>query len=184
MKKESNKKKINYNQKNNQKKIRVERIEELMSDLGYKHRKDFAHDIDELPQNFSRDMKNERITEKKCKKIISVFPEYSINWLLGYSDTKYQEDAVRQYSNERAKEASSRFYILETALKEICALENIKVPTIDDIPEMLLLEAQLHDYAIALMNGYLHRNNSYLWNYLDNIPYNPKKCESEEIDNE
>ena len=33
--------------------LRVERIEEIMSDLGYKLRKDFAHDIGMEPQNLS-----------------------------------------------------------------------------------------------------------------------------------
>ena len=81
--------------------LRVERIEEIMSDLGYKLRKDFAHDIGMEPQNLSRCMTSGKVTEKTCEKIIKAFPEYRIQWLLGYSDLKTWNDWAEDIQHKK-----------------------------------------------------------------------------------
>lgn len=165
MEKESSKKTNDNNQK---KSLRVQRIEEIMLDLNYNHRKDFAHDLDMLPQNFSRDMKANKISEKACQRIIRIFPQYNLEWLLGYSDTKYKEDAEKEYATDQSIRLNAFITVLDTALREVCARDNIPVPTCD-FPELLFLECQLRDYAVGLMDGYIHRKNSHVWNLLDNI---------------
>lgn len=81
--------------------LRVERIEELMKELGYEqgrkkeginNQKDFAIDIGMEPQNFSRSMRSLKITEKFCQKIVDRFPQYRLDWLMGYSDLKTWDD--------------------------------------------------------------------------------------------
>ena len=57
--------------------LTVKRIEEIMSEHGYekyKDGKDFAYEIDVLPQNFSRFMTSGKVSPYYCKKIIKAFP--------------------------------------------------------------------------------------------------------------
>lgn len=88
---------------------RVDRIEEIMRDLGYergskrkdvKSQKDFARDIGMEPQNFSRDMASGKISENFCKKIVEAFPEYRLDWIMGYGDCKTWDDYCDRRSNE------------------------------------------------------------------------------------
>lgn len=155
--------------------LRVERIEEIMSDLGYKLRKDFAHDIGMEPQNLSRCMTSGKVTEKTCEKIIKAFPEYRIQWLLGYSDIKTVEELESQCASRSLAISNASITLLEESLQEVCFRENIDVPTLDNIPELLLLQAQLRDYADSLMWNYVkHRERSHVWNFLDHIPTSKK----------
>ena len=155
--------------------LRVDRIEEIMSDLGYKLRKDFAHDIGMEPQNLSRCMTSGKVTEKTCKKIINKFPEYRIEWLLGYSDIKTVDDFRSQYVSRRQSVSDACITLLEDSLLEVCLRENIDTPNLNNIPELMLLQAQLRDYADSLMWNYVkHREHSHVWNFLDQIPTSKK----------
>lgn len=98
--------------------LRVERIEEIMSDLGYKLRKDFAHDIGMEPQNLSRCMTSGKVTEKTCEKIIKAFPEYRIQWLLGYSDLKTWNDWAEDIQHKKDLTADSMWGVFENSLNK------------------------------------------------------------------
>ena len=98
--------------------LRVERIEEIMSDLGYKHRKDFAHDIGMEPQNFSRCMTSGKVSEKTCEKIINVFSDYRIQWLLGYSDLKTWNDWAEDIQRKKDLTADSMWGVIENSLNK------------------------------------------------------------------
>lgn len=84
--------------------VRVSRIKELLKDKGLKQ-KDLAEMIEvrskdgEIltmePQNLSRCLTSGKVSEKLCKKIIEAFPDYNLEWLLGYSDLKTQEEKDR-----------------------------------------------------------------------------------------
>ena len=83
--------------------LRVDRIEELMRAEGYEPRRktkkgeekiegvrnqaDFADAIGMEPQNFSRCMTSGKVSEKTCKKIVAAFPEWRIEYLMGYDDS-------------------------------------------------------------------------------------------------
>ncbi len=57
--------------------------------------------------------------------------------------------------------------MLDASLREVCARENIPVPTLSDIPEILLLEAQLRDFSDPLMWNYVKwKNGSLVWSFL------------------
>ncbi len=45
------------------------------------------------PQNLSRMMKTGKITEKTCQRIVAAFPEYRLNWLMGFDDYMTESDA-------------------------------------------------------------------------------------------
>lgn len=49
-------------------------------------KKEFANIIGIQPQNLSRCLLSNKISEKMCRKIIEHFPKYKIEWLLGYDD--------------------------------------------------------------------------------------------------
>ena len=98
--------------------LRVKRIEEIMSDLGYKLRKDFAHDIGMEPQNLSRCMTSGKVTEKTCEKIIKAFPEYRIQWLLGYSDLKTWNDWAEDIQHKKDLTADSMWGVFENSLNK------------------------------------------------------------------
>ncbi len=160
--------------------LRVERIEMLMEREGYelnKHSKKgnknsntFADDIDVLPQNLSRSMNRGKITERLCKKIIDRFPEYRIQWLLGYDDIMLKREYDKIYHDRKHHTDHALYLVLDNAVREVCARENIEVPTLDNITELLFLQAQLNDFATSLMWNYVkHREHSSVWSYLDQI---------------
>ena len=71
--------------------VRVSRIKELLKDKGLKQ-KDLADVLDIEPQNLSRCLTSGKVSEKTCLKIIEAFPEYRLEWLLGYNDYKTEEE--------------------------------------------------------------------------------------------
>lgn len=97
---------------------RIENIEKLMKWNGYQNRKDFAHDVDILPQNFSRDMNSYKISEKTCRKIIAVFPDYRIEWLLGYDDIPTHYDWADSIQEKKDSTAQCCWGIFEHSLQK------------------------------------------------------------------
>ena len=108
----------NQSGKTNDNFLRVERIEELMEREKYKNRKDFAHDIDMLPQNFSRSMTSGKISEKICEKIVKAFPQYRIEWLLGYDEYPTDYDWVEGVQNWKDVVADCMWGVIENSLKK------------------------------------------------------------------
>lgn len=111
------------------------------------------------------------ISERTLKDIIEKYlPEVRLKYLLGYDDHMSQRELQREYISENTTYNDSSLAVLESALKEVCIRENKEVPLLENIPELLLLQAQLKDYAVSLMWHYVaHRENSEVWSYLDNI---------------
>ena len=131
----------------------------------------FAKATHQTQQNVSRiiNMKT-ALTEENAQYIISAYPEYRIEWLLGYDDFMTKEDFMRDYVKRLHNTDNASIQILESALREVCLREGIEVPTLDNIPELLLLQAQLKDYADSLMWNYVkHREHSHVWGLLDQI---------------
>ena len=93
--------------------------------------------------------------------------KYRLEWIQGYSPYMTEEELSR--SKDTSIRLSAPITVLDTALKKICQREGITTPQLDNIPELMLLEAQLNDYAEMLMSGYIHRENSNVWRFLDQI---------------
>lgn len=96
-------------------------------------------------------------------------------YLLCMDDIRTNEDFESQYISHSMDVSNATITILEDALKEVCLREGMDVPHLDNIPELLLLQAQLRDYADSLMWNYVkHREHSHVWSYLDQIPHSNK----------
>jgi len=129
---------------------------------------DLADLIDMEPQNFSRIMRSGKVSEKTCQKIVAAFPEYRVEWLLGYDDFMTKSDWKKDYIDRKDSANNAAIQLLDSALREVCLREEMEVPVLDNIPELLLLEAQLKDFADSLMWNYVkHRNHSHVWGLLD-----------------
>lgn len=93
--------------------VRAERLKILIDREGITQT-DFAVRIHQSQQNVSRIVKmKQALTEYTAREIISEFPEYRIEWLLGYDDYMTTEDQFRdviQTANDEASLLHSGFF--------------------------------------------------------------------------
>lgn len=75
---------------------RVTRIKKIM-ELENIDQQDLAAAIDMFPQNFSRFMVSGNVSEKTCRKINEVYPQYPLEWILGYVDYITPEAQYHDY---------------------------------------------------------------------------------------
>lgn len=144
---------------------RLEHIKELIK-REYKHQCELAEALNIEPQNLSRCLRSGKISDKMCSKIKELFPKYRLEWLLGYDDYMTEEELIN--AHDRGLRLNAPITVLDTALHEVCAREGIDVPTLDNIPELMILENQLRDYANSLMYNYvMNREGSHFWSGLD-----------------
>lgn len=158
--------------------ITVIRIRELLKREGIPQCK-LADDIDRDAKHFSRDMCSGKVSEKTCRKIIEVYPDYNLEWLLGISDKMLKKDLNREYVKNIDDMNQALSAVLEGALREVCARENLnfseelsKFGTNPPlwIYESLLLQEQLRSFAIGLVWNYVkYRDNDQFWNTLDSL---------------
>ena len=132
---------------------------------------ELADRIHMTQQNISRIVQMKQpLTEETARLIVDAFPDYNISWLLGDSDFMLKADLRTDYIQRSHATDNACLQILDSALREVCAREGIEIPTLDNIPEILLLQAQLRDFADSLMWNYVtHRESSHVWSYLDQI---------------
>lgn len=148
--------------------IRAERVKKLIEREKISQ-VDFASRIFQTQQNVSRILNlKTALTEETARDIVTAFPEYNVSWLLGDSDFMLKEDLRTDYIQRSHATDNACLQILDSALREVCAREGIEIPTIDNIPEILLLQGQLRDFADSLMWNYVrHRKHSHFWGTLD-----------------
>ena len=97
--------------------VRVERIKILLKREGI-FQKDLAYDLEMEPQNFSRCMRSGKISEKTCRKIVKLFPEYRIEWLLGDDDFMTDIEWADNIQNMKDLVADSMWGISEKSLNK------------------------------------------------------------------
>ena len=147
--------------------LRAERITELMQREGL-NQNTLAEALNKSQQNISRILTSKKVSEQTVRDIVDRFPEYREEWLLGYDEIPTHKE-MHEIEN-RAVILNAPITVLYDALHEVCAREKMEVPELDNIPELLLIEAQLKDFAISLMWNYVkYRKESCLWSYLDQI---------------
>lgn len=74
---------------------RIERINIMIKEQNISQAQ-FARSIEMTPENLSRIInRHVNFTETTAERIISYYPEYNLEWLLGYSDLKTQEEKDR-----------------------------------------------------------------------------------------
>ena len=97
---------------------------------------------------------------------LRIRPQY----LLCMDDIKTTEDFESLYIHRSQAVNDATLTLLDQSLREVCLRECIDIPTLDNIPELLLLQAQLRDFSDSLMWNYVrHREHSHVWSYLDQI---------------
>lgn len=147
--------------------VRVSRIKTLLKREGLKQ-KDLADALDIEPQNLSRCLCSGKVSDKMCRKIGDLFPKYNVMWLLGDSDLMLIEDVRQDFIARSHATNNACLQLLDSALREVCFREGIEIPKIDNIPEILLLQGQLRDFADSLMWNYVrYREHSHFWGTLD-----------------
>ena len=98
------------------------------------------------------------------------FNQVRSEYLLCKDDIKTKDDYPRLYVSRADAVNDSCMILLESSLREVCLRENLPIPTIDSIPEMLFLTAQLRDYSDSLMWNYVKwKHNSHVWGLLEQI---------------
>lgn len=126
----------------------------------------FAEKIGMSPENLNRIIKlRHPLTEATAETICVYFPRYRKEWLLGYDP--YMTDEEKSRSEDTGYRINAPITVLDTALRNVCQKEKIEVPHLDNIPELIILQSQLEDYAEMLMRNYIQRNSSHFWNNLD-----------------
>ena len=114
-------------------------------------------------------------------KIAQYFPGVRVEYILGFDEYRTLEEYQQQLTKSLHSRDLAALTLLNSAVNEVCLRENIKPPTLDNIPELLFLQAQLQDYAVSLMWNYIKwRSCSFVWGgYLDQIG-KPNKAEKKE----
>lgn len=149
---------------------RAERVKILMKRENIKQNI-LAERIYQTQQNVSRILqKRQPLTEETAKLIVKAFPQYRLSWLLCYDNYMTVDDVKAAYQEQFHAINRATATILDNAVKEVCHREGIEPIVIDNIPEFLLLEAQLKDFASSLIWNYIHRKDSQVWTLLDHEP--------------
>ena len=133
---------------------------------------EFAESLGVSQQRISEILKKNTVSEYYIDLIAEKYPDYNINWIRGESPYMLKADLNKEYVKRKDAANNAYLFILDDALQKVCAQDNIKVPVLDNIPELLLLESQLKDYALFLMRNYvIDRSESEVWNYLDHLDH-------------
>ena len=97
---------------------------------------------------------------------LRIRPQY----LLCMDDIKTTEDFEYQYIHRSQAVSDATLTLLDQSLREVCLREGMDSPSLNDLPELLFLQAQLRDFSDSLMWNYVrHRDHSHVWSYLDQI---------------
>lgn len=154
--------------------IRAERVK-ILIDREKITQKELADRIFQTQQNVSRIIqKRQPLTEETARQIVTAFPEYRIEWILGYDDYMTSSDQLVDTINNKVDTAEALNQVIRLVADDICLRENIQRPTIPMIPDFMELQTQLHEYAELIVRDYLtNRDNSRTWKRIDNDPFTP-----------
>ena len=112
-------------------KLRAERLRKLIKREGISQIK-LASLINRSQQNISKVINlKATLTEDNAQFIISAFPEYRIEWLLGYDDVMLKKD----YFAKTLKKAQGESEIMEQALFGLAALSGFAINPTNPAPD-------------------------------------------------
>lgn len=98
--------------------IRAERVKKLIEREGISQI-DFASRIFQTQQNVSRILNlKTALTEETARDIVTAFPEYRIEWLLGYDDSMTDYEWADNIQNMKDLVADSMWGIIEKSLNK------------------------------------------------------------------
>lgn len=108
-----------------------------------------------------------QLTEDVAEQLARIL-EVRFEWLMDYDNFQTNEKLEKYYIERFDARDNALQIILDSAITEVCLREGVKPKTLDNIPEMLYLMAQIKDYADSLVWQYLfHREHSSTWAILD-----------------
>lgn len=98
--------------------IRAERVKKLI-ELEKISQMEFAKEIHQTQQNVSRIINlKTALTEENAMEIVKHFPEYRIEWLLGYDDYMTDYDWADNIQNKKDLVANGMWGIIENSLNQ------------------------------------------------------------------
>lgn len=112
--------------------------------------------------------KKQSLTDQTARAIIKVFPNYRIEWLLGFDDTMTHTDEIGKLIHNKVDTAEAINQVISLVADDICRREKIPRKPIPTIFDFSILQTQLHEYAELIVSDYLmNRKNSRFWNRMD-----------------
>ncbi len=109
------------------------------------------------------------LTEETAKAVISLFPAYRLQWLMGFDDIMLHTDEITQMIHNEVDTADAITMVINLVADDICKREGIDRPFIPFIPDFSELQNRLRDYAELILYDYLmNRKNSRTWRRIDN----------------
>lgn len=159
---------------------RAERVKFIRKQEGLTQA-EFARLTNQVQQNINRIEKmHQGLTDENAQEIIKAFPNYRIQWLLGYDDYMTTTDELRSLIHNKVDLAEAINEVIRLVADDICTRENIKRPTIPFVYDFSILQTQLHDYAELIVSDYLkNRKDSYFWKRMDS-KYHLNRGENDE----
>ena len=149
--------------------IRADRVKIILERENVTQAK-LAELIFQTQQNISRIMqKKQPLTEETAKAIVAAFPEYRIEWLMGYDDIMTHADQLRRKITDIVDTAEAVNQVIRLVADDICLREKMPRPIIPTLPDFSILQTQLRDYAELIVYDYLkNRDHSRFWERIDN----------------
>ena len=136
--------------------IRAERIKTILKieDLT---QVDLADALQMEPQNVSRFLRSGKVSEKTCRKINALYPQYRLQWLLGLDDDMNFTEMVHNYADRAEAVNMARWTILNNAFREVCEREGLDPIKLDDVSDRQYFE----------MASYLAKQAEFIaWRYI------------------
>lgn len=147
--------------------IRVTNIKKIMEVEGIKHLNELADEIGMEPQNLHRIMKNGKVTERTCRRIIEKYPRYRIEFLLGYDDDMTAEEHLKNYIHNYVNTAEAWIQVVKSTADNVCNKAKIRREPIPS-DDFYKISTRLKEYAELIVSEYiLHRDTSMYWTRID-----------------
>ena len=148
--------------------IPAERFKELIKREDIK-KIELVEKINLSQQSISRILqKKQTLTDDTARAIIKQFPEYRLQWLLGYDDIMLHTDELRGMLHNIVDTAEAINQVISLVADDICRREKIPRKPIPTIYDFSILQTQLHEYTELIVSDYLkNRKNSRFWKRMD-----------------
>lgn len=112
--------------------------------------------------------KKQSLTDQTARAVIKVFPNYRIEWLLGFDDIMTHTDDLRNLIHNKVDTAEAINQVISLIADDICRREKIPRKPIPFMYDFSILQTQLHEYAELIVSDYLkNRKNSRFWKRMD-----------------
>lgn len=114
--------------------------------------------------------RGERPLSPEYALLFSRFFEVRLEFLMCDDNFKTVEELNRHFVEKSCAVNYGLMALLDSSLTEVCLREGMEKPKLDNIPELMFLEAQIRDFSDALMWNYIKcKQYSHVWGFLDQL---------------